>query len=301
MSTKGLSWTVYTWRGSCQWRSEKWVEQPMHWQVIHAKPKGNRNLSVTLIEVPMSDAILPHSPGKREDLHKPVGLWPCHNQGGNQYWMLSKQGEIRQVCITLIGWRSRALLPLPSGGTRHAWTLLELTWFSTLATEARAISIGSTGDQRNHLKILILNSLLSAMLTPHFDMVQAEGAWLFPRTRKSFRWRSAVRTTQGNKMINSLFDEQIYQIALIFCYFYANPLMTPFAGNGGASKIMTPLRRSIDRTLSFPKCHGASYHCLVTQSMWPTYCFYLHFAFFLKPYTSLHFLMSSPVFNLVFG
>lgn len=24
------------------------------------------------------------SPGKPEDLHKPVGLWPCHGQGGNQ-------------------------------------------------------------------------------------------------------------------------------------------------------------------------------------------------------------------------
>lgn len=24
------------------------------------------------------------SSGKPEDLHQPVGLWPCHRQGGNQ-------------------------------------------------------------------------------------------------------------------------------------------------------------------------------------------------------------------------
>ncbi|XP_014216914.1 putative polypeptide N-acetylgalactosaminyltransferase 9 [Copidosoma floridanum] len=45
------------------------------------------------------------SPARKADLHKPAGLYPCHRQGGNQYWMLSKAGEIRrdEACLDYSG------------------------------------------------------------------------------------------------------------------------------------------------------------------------------------------------------
>ncbi|XP_049777503.1 putative polypeptide N-acetylgalactosaminyltransferase 9 isoform X1 [Schistocerca cancellata] len=45
------------------------------------------------------------SPARKADLHKPVGTYPCHRQGGNQYWMLSKAGEIRrdEACLDYAG------------------------------------------------------------------------------------------------------------------------------------------------------------------------------------------------------
>uniref|UniRef100_A0A1B6E8D1 Polypeptide N-acetylgalactosaminyltransferase n=1 Tax=Clastoptera arizonana TaxID=38151 RepID=A0A1B6E8D1_9HEMI len=45
------------------------------------------------------------SPARRTDLRKPVGLYPCHKMGGNQYWMLSKAGEIRrdEACLDYAG------------------------------------------------------------------------------------------------------------------------------------------------------------------------------------------------------
>ncbi|XKL65546.1 hypothetical protein PGB90_008966 [Kerria lacca] len=45
------------------------------------------------------------SPARKGDTHKAVGLYPCHKMGGNQYWLMSKYGEIRrdEMCVDYAG------------------------------------------------------------------------------------------------------------------------------------------------------------------------------------------------------
>ncbi|XP_014357657.2 putative polypeptide N-acetylgalactosaminyltransferase 9 isoform X2 [Papilio machaon] len=40
-----------------------------------------------------------------EEMKKPVNIWPCHGEYGNQYWMYSKNGEIRrdETCLDYSG------------------------------------------------------------------------------------------------------------------------------------------------------------------------------------------------------
>ncbi|CAG9831785.1 unnamed protein product [Diabrotica balteata] len=63
------------------------------------------------------------SAARRADLHKPAGLYPCHRQGGNQYWMYSKSGEIRrdEYCLDFSGGQDVILYPCHGSKGNQFW------------------------------------------------------------------------------------------------------------------------------------------------------------------------------------
>lgn len=85
------------------------------------------------------------SPAHKPDLHKAVSLYPCHNQGGNQYWLLSKEGEIRrdEACLDYSG--------------------KDVILYYTRATDQEEINYGFMIHLLNKLSMEVLESALKCL------------------------------------------------------------------------------------------------------------------------------------------
>jgi polypeptide N-acetylgalactosaminyltransferase len=75
--------------------------RPFSWYAEHVYPDlfiPDQSLATGEVRNPWS-ALCIESGVNSNNFNLPVKLFPCHNMGGHQYWMLSKKGEIRKVTI----------------------------------------------------------------------------------------------------------------------------------------------------------------------------------------------------------
>lgn len=100
------------------------------------------------------------APGGKRNLRKPVGLYPCHNQGGNQYWMLSKTGEIRrdEACLDYAG-DDVVLYPCHGSRGNQYWNYSDDTHLLRHGSSDRCLAIN---EAKNKLIMQDCNSAVEA-------------------------------------------------------------------------------------------------------------------------------------------
>ncbi|KAL5240914.1 hypothetical protein ACI65C_008324 [Semiaphis heraclei] len=105
------------------------------------------------------------SPARKTDLNKPAGLYPCHKMGGNQYWMLSKIGEIRrdESCLDYAG-SDVILYPCHGSKGNQYWNYDHRTKQLRHGSSRKCLSINSTKDK---------------LLMEDCDLKMSRQMWLF--------------------------------------------------------------------------------------------------------------------------
>ncbi|XP_059086114.1 putative polypeptide N-acetylgalactosaminyltransferase 9 isoform X1 [Tigriopus californicus] len=85
---------------------------------------------------------------KRKLLNKKMQLFPCHGLGGNQYWMLSKEGEIRrdEACLDYAG-SEVILYPCHGSKGNQFWEYNHQTQTMRHGSSRKCLAIGPNKDK----------------------------------------------------------------------------------------------------------------------------------------------------------
>ena len=99
-------------------------------------------------------------------------MWPCHNQGGNQYWLMSDAGEIRrdEACIDYTGQGTVNMYMCHGQGGNQKWDYLEVSGIPCYCRSIQGLNSVFFCCNPEDMKILVCGSSLrfDFVSSPHY-------------------------------------------------------------------------------------------------------------------------------------